>query len=231
LCLSRYQFLNVYTNIYYTCCVYHGIWTNVNGVLHKSMSSVCESVCVSHYRYPGNEDICNNSRIVGHKIFHAVRFWWKENIRLVLPWTPCFEIVSWGGVRQNPLDTSATVWPIVWAQDDGWWWEWSTGETKALGENLASLYVTNCKTCLFLAKIHFGSVELNYYISGETVNTRVKICSNEWTVSIKWVNCKHLIHLKEHWSSKKTCHTEYHPFTLIVIQASNPPHNLATWEN
>jgi hypothetical protein len=27
--------------------VYHGIWAHLNGVLHKSLSSVCVSICVS----------------------------------------------------------------------------------------------------------------------------------------------------------------------------------------
>jgi hypothetical protein len=33
--------------------------------------------------------------------------------------------VSWGGVRLSPLGTSSTVWPIVPAPDDRWWWLWS----------------------------------------------------------------------------------------------------------
>jgi hypothetical protein len=32
----------------------------------------------------------------------------------------------WGGVRLSPLGTSSTVWPIVPALDDGWWWVWNS---------------------------------------------------------------------------------------------------------
>jgi hypothetical protein len=34
-------------------------------------------------------------------------------------------LVSWGGVKLSPLDTSATIWPILPAPDDGWW-VWSS---------------------------------------------------------------------------------------------------------
>jgi hypothetical protein len=34
--------------------------------------------------------------------------------------------ISWGGVRLSPLGTSATVWPIVPAPINRWWWMWSS---------------------------------------------------------------------------------------------------------
>jgi hypothetical protein len=42
-----YQFLSAWTNIYETCYVYNGNWVPLNGVLHKSLPSVCVSACVS----------------------------------------------------------------------------------------------------------------------------------------------------------------------------------------
>jgi hypothetical protein len=33
---------------------------------------------------------------------------------------------TWSGVRLRPLGTSATVWPIVPAPDDRWWWVWNS---------------------------------------------------------------------------------------------------------
>jgi hypothetical protein len=39
------------TNLYETWYAYHGTWTHLNGVLHKSFPSVCQSVCVTLYRY------------------------------------------------------------------------------------------------------------------------------------------------------------------------------------
>jgi hypothetical protein len=42
-----YQLLNVWTNPYETWYVYHATWAHINGVLHKSLSWVCMSVCLS----------------------------------------------------------------------------------------------------------------------------------------------------------------------------------------
>jgi hypothetical protein len=41
-----------------------------------------------------------------------------------------FFLVSCGGVRLNPLGTSASNWPIVPAPDDRWWWVWSSRGTR-----------------------------------------------------------------------------------------------------
>jgi hypothetical protein len=45
-----YQLLNGWTNLYETWYVYHGTWVHLNGVLHKSLPSVCVSICVFPYR-------------------------------------------------------------------------------------------------------------------------------------------------------------------------------------
>jgi hypothetical protein len=42
-----YQLLNAWTNLYETSYVYKDIWAHLNDVLHKSLPSVCVSVCVS----------------------------------------------------------------------------------------------------------------------------------------------------------------------------------------
>jgi hypothetical protein len=41
-----YQLLNVCTNLYETWYVCRGTWAHLNGVLHKSLWSVCVSLCV-----------------------------------------------------------------------------------------------------------------------------------------------------------------------------------------
>jgi hypothetical protein len=46
-----YKRLNGWTNLYETWYVYHGTWAHLNGILHKSIPSVCVSLCVSPYSY------------------------------------------------------------------------------------------------------------------------------------------------------------------------------------
>jgi hypothetical protein len=38
---TLYQFLSARTNLYEISYVYHGTWAHLNGLLHKSLSSVC----------------------------------------------------------------------------------------------------------------------------------------------------------------------------------------------
>jgi hypothetical protein len=45
--ITPYQLLNASTNLYETRYVYHDTRAHLNGVLHKSLPSVCMSVCVS----------------------------------------------------------------------------------------------------------------------------------------------------------------------------------------
>jgi hypothetical protein len=47
LCVLPYQLLNASTNLYETWHVYHGTWAHFNGVLHKSLPSVCVSIPLS----------------------------------------------------------------------------------------------------------------------------------------------------------------------------------------
>jgi hypothetical protein len=55
-------------------------------------------------------------------------------------------------VRLSPVGTSATIWPIVSALDDGWWWcgeqsvVWLMGETEVLGENLPQCHYVHYKS-------------------------------------------------------------------------------------
>jgi hypothetical protein len=41
-----YQLQNGWTKLYATRYVYHGTWAHLNGVLHKSLPSVCVCVCI-----------------------------------------------------------------------------------------------------------------------------------------------------------------------------------------
>jgi hypothetical protein len=45
--IPLYQLSNAWTNLYKTLYVYHGAWAHLNGVLQKSLPSVCVSVRVS----------------------------------------------------------------------------------------------------------------------------------------------------------------------------------------
>jgi hypothetical protein len=47
LLIFPYYILNAWTNLYRTWYAYQGTWAHLNGVLHKSLPSVCVSVCVS----------------------------------------------------------------------------------------------------------------------------------------------------------------------------------------
>jgi hypothetical protein len=51
------QLLNAWTNLYETWHVYHGNWAHLGGVLHKSLPSVCVSVCVSLLSLLGNGSV------------------------------------------------------------------------------------------------------------------------------------------------------------------------------
>jgi hypothetical protein len=55
--IPQYSLLNVWTSLYETYYVYHGTWVHLNGVLHKSLPSVCVSVCVSLLSLLGNGSV------------------------------------------------------------------------------------------------------------------------------------------------------------------------------
>jgi hypothetical protein len=66
--------------------------------------------------YFGVNHILQTSRFLGpHSHGHKERL--HENKTMLI-----FFFISWGGVRLNPLGTSATNWPIVPARDDRWIW-------------------------------------------------------------------------------------------------------------
>jgi hypothetical protein len=89
LCVNPpYKLLNAWTNLYETWYVCHGTWAHLSGVLHKSLPSVCVSLCVSVLlllgkgsvkcippfvarqllgkHVPAAKSTRNNNRIVGH---------------------------------------------------------------------------------------------------------------------------------------------------------------------
>jgi hypothetical protein len=49
--------LDRWTSLYETWYVHHGTWAHLNGVLHKSLSSVCVSECVSPTLLLGNGSV------------------------------------------------------------------------------------------------------------------------------------------------------------------------------
>jgi hypothetical protein len=75
LCSRPHQFLNAWTNFYETWYVYHGISSHPNGVLNKSLPSVCVPVCVSSLSLLGNGSVSTFPRQRIHatvqKLFHA----------------------------------------------------------------------------------------------------------------------------------------------------------------
>jgi hypothetical protein len=105
-CVSVYhpthQPQNTSTNHSETWYVYHGTWAHLNGVLHKSIPSVCVSVCVSLLsllgkgfvkcipplvfrqqlgkHVPAAMNTRSNRGIVGRIIFFAVRSSSKESL-------------------------------------------------------------------------------------------------------------------------------------------------------
>jgi hypothetical protein len=91
-----HQLLNAWTILHETWYIYHGTWSHLNCILHKSFPSVCVSVrvCVSLLSFPGNGSVkkryrCNeytrkNWEIVEGTVFYAVRVVSKESRRLVV---------------------------------------------------------------------------------------------------------------------------------------------------
>jgi hypothetical protein len=47
------------------------------------------------------------------------------SLQLIFPRQIFFDVmISWGGVRLSPLGKPASIWPILPAPDDGYWWMW-----------------------------------------------------------------------------------------------------------
>jgi hypothetical protein len=85
--------LNAWTNLYETWYVYCGIWAHLNGILHKSLPSVCVFVCIFPpiiltqwlgEHVPVATNTCNNRRIVGRVIFYVVHVISKERLCVCL---------------------------------------------------------------------------------------------------------------------------------------------------
>jgi hypothetical protein len=55
--------MNAWTSLYETWYVYHDTWAHVSGVLHKSLTSVCVSVCVSFLLFLGKRSFLGNSSV------------------------------------------------------------------------------------------------------------------------------------------------------------------------
>jgi hypothetical protein len=74
---SLIDFVNVWTNLYETWYVYRGSWTHLGNVLHKSLPSVCVSVCsIFRISLQGNGSVKTfppQLIIVGGVIFYALR--------------------------------------------------------------------------------------------------------------------------------------------------------------
>jgi hypothetical protein len=102
------QLLNAWTSLYETWYirVYHGNWTHLSGVLHKSLPSVYVSACVSLLLLLGNDSVkcippfgarqrlgkhvptatntSNDKRTVGRFIFYMVRVLTRESLWVCL---------------------------------------------------------------------------------------------------------------------------------------------------
>jgi hypothetical protein len=93
---SPHKLLNAWISRYKTRYLYHGTWDHLNGVLHKSLPSVCGIYVCIHMSFLGNGSVTarseyrsNNRRIVGR----VVRVVSKESMRLLLPRTSYFSFI------------------------------------------------------------------------------------------------------------------------------------------
>jgi hypothetical protein len=77
---------------------YHGTWSHLNGVLLKSLPSVCVCICIPPFvarqrlgkQYPAATNTRNIRRIVGRVVLHAIHVVFKESMRFVLPRISCY---------------------------------------------------------------------------------------------------------------------------------------------
>jgi hypothetical protein len=88
--LCCHQFLNAWANLYEIWYVYHGTWAHLNCILHKSLTSVCTSVCV----YPIVEKTLQRQRIHTQQYENCWTSRIKERRRVILLKTSC-RIVLW----------------------------------------------------------------------------------------------------------------------------------------
>jgi hypothetical protein len=60
-CISPYQLLNAWINLYKTWYVYHGTWAYLNGLIKKSLRTVCVSPIVARQRLGRNVTAAMNT--------------------------------------------------------------------------------------------------------------------------------------------------------------------------
>jgi hypothetical protein len=96
--LHHYLLLNSWTSLYETWYIYHGIWVQINVVLHNSVLLICVCVRVSpivaRQRLGKSVTMTTNTHVticVGRLFFYAVRIVSKERRRFVLPRISCLE--------------------------------------------------------------------------------------------------------------------------------------------
>jgi hypothetical protein len=92
--ISPYQLLNACTNLYETWYAYRWNWAHLNGVLHKTLPSVCVCMCIDpvvakqrlgrHVSATTNTRHSTSKRIVWPVIFYAVRVLLKESLWVCL---------------------------------------------------------------------------------------------------------------------------------------------------
>jgi hypothetical protein len=99
-CLFIPPIKNAWSSVYESWYVYHGTWPHLNGVLHKSLPSVCVSVyphIVARHRLGKDVPAASNKRnsriIVGGVVFSAVRAISRESMLLFLPRTSWFYLM------------------------------------------------------------------------------------------------------------------------------------------
>jgi hypothetical protein len=82
--LSAFQCLSQYLRNF----IYHGTWAHLSALFHKSLPSVCVSVCVSPpivnrqrlgKQVPAAKNRRNNTKIIERVIYYAVRVIWRES--------------------------------------------------------------------------------------------------------------------------------------------------------
>jgi hypothetical protein len=73
--IPRLLTLNGWTNIYETWCVYHGTCAHLNGILHKSLPSVCIPICgsliVARQRHGKNVTAAMNTHATIEELLNA----------------------------------------------------------------------------------------------------------------------------------------------------------------
>jgi hypothetical protein len=80
-----YQLLNAWISLYETWYVYHDIRAHLNGVLYKSLPSVCVSIPLSFLGNGSVNTFPRQRRIIRGVVFSEVRVISEESRRLVFP--------------------------------------------------------------------------------------------------------------------------------------------------